>query len=358
MGKKDSGIVKVVVAPDSYKDCLAAGEVCGIIAGRIASGHSEWSVAECPLSDGGEGFAWILTEYLGGVRVPLEVTGPLGESVPAFYGRVGDTAIMDVASACGLQLVPPVMRNPLLTTSRGVGEMILAACKDGCRKLIIGLGGSSTCDGGEGMMSVEGLRSLAGTIEVEAFCDVANPFLGADGAARVFGPQKGACPAMVEVLEGRMHERAAIILRETGQDVSRVPCAGAAGGLAGALLAFFGARLLSGVNSFLDCIGFDDIVRDASLVITGEGRSDSQTLMGKAPYGVLKRTPAGIPVILLSGAVDNREALLEAGFAEAIGVTPPSEPLSRAVLPDTAARHLRDATDSIWSMNFVNWERK
>ena len=159
-----SGTVKVVVAPDSFKDCLPAGEVCRIIADRIALHHPDWSVAACPLSDGGEGFARILTEHLGGELVPVDVTGPLGESVTAFYGRYGDTAIMDVASACGLQLVPPSRRNPLRTTSRGVGEMILCACKDGCRKLIIGLGGSSTCDGGEGMMSVRGLRAVMSPI--------------------------------------------------------------------------------------------------------------------------------------------------------------------------------------------------
>jgi glycerate kinase len=341
-----SGTVKVVVAPDSFKDCLPAGEVCRIIADRIALHHPDWTVAACPLSDGGEGFARILTDHLGGELVPVDVTGPLGESVTAFYGRYGDTAIMDVASACGLQLVPPSRRNPLRTTSRGVGEMILCASKDGCRKLIIGLGGSSTCDGGEGMMSVRGLRELSGTIEIEAYCDVVNPFLGLDGAARVFGPQKGADPAMVEALESRMQERAEVILRETGKDISATPGAGAAGGLAGALTAYFGARILSGVDSFLDCIGYDALVEDANLVITGEGRSDAQTLMGKVPYGVLNRTPAGIPVVLLSGAVENRDALLDAGFADAIGATPSSEPLYEALRPGNAARNISAAVDS------------
>ena len=196
------------------------------------------------------------------------------------------------------------------------------------------------------MMSVQGLRELSGTIEIEAYCDVANPFLGPDGAARVFGPQKGADPAMVEALESRMQERAEVILRETGKDISATPGAGAAGGLAGALTAYFGARILSGVDSFLDCIGYDALVEDANLVITGEGRSDAQTLMGKAPYGVLKRTPAGIPVVLLSGAVENREALLDAGFADAIGATPSSEPLYEALRPGNAARNISAAVDS------------
>lgn len=338
----------VVIAPDSFKECLSSVEVCNIIADEIAGLHPGWRLVKCPLSDGGEGFSEVLSERLRAERVSVRVTGPLGESLEARYGRKGDTAIMDVASACGLQLVNPAERNPLLATTKGVGEMMLSAYKAGCRRFVIGLGGSATCDGGAGMMSVRGLQEIAGDIKIEALCDVVNPFIGTDGAARVFGPQKGATPAVVELLEERMRERAETILRETGTDVSLLPGAGAAGGIAGSLLAYFDAALLPGIDTFLDYVGFDELVGEAGLVISGEGRSDSQTLMGKAPFGVLRRTSAGVPVILISGTVEDRAALLGAGFSEAVQITPAGMSLAEAVKPCTAERNLRSAVKALF----------
>jgi len=330
--------MKAVVAPDSFKECLDAPEVASTLAGVIRCRFPEWEVVECPLSDGGEGFASILTDALGGSRVPVTVSGPLGEPVDAFFGKVGDLGIVDAASACGLALVPAGKRNPLLTTTRGVGELLVAACRGGCRRLIVGLGGSSTCDGGEGMLSVDGIRDLP--VPIEVLCDVRNPFVGSDGAARVFGPQKGADPAMVEVLERRMQGRAEAIRRETGIDVSSIPGAGAAGGLAGAMMACLGARLVPGIDTLLDLLRFDRLVADADLVITGEGRSDRQTLSGKVPSGVLRRS-AGHPVYLLSGQVQDADLLRAAGFSHVMAVTPPGQPLPEALKPETARENLR-----------------
>lgn len=270
------------------------------------------------------------------------VCGPIGKPVDALYGIAGDTAVIEVAQACGLQLLEASERNPLNTTSRGVGELLLAAREQGCRNFIIGLGGTSTCDGGEGMLSVPGLCEAMAGASVELLCDVDNPFLGPRGAARVFAPQKGASPSDVELLESRMADMAVRILRETGVDVSAVPGAGAAGGLGGALMAYFGATLQDGIGTILDIIGFDKAVTRADLVITGEGKSDAQTLSGKAPYGVLRRS-GSVPVVLLSGRIEGRDALLAAGFSRVLEASPRNLPLDTLLDPSVARSNLRHA---------------
>ena len=295
-----------------------------------------------PLADGGEGTVDAVTRALGGEILSARVCGPLGLQVDALYGIAGDTAVIEVAQACGLQLVEPTERNPLVATSRGVGELLLAAREHGCSHLIIGLGGTATCDGGAGMLSVPGLREAMAGASVELLCDVDNPFLGPRGAARVFAPQKGASPSDVEVLESRMASMAARILSETGVDVSAVPGAGAAGGLGGALMAYFGARLRGGIDRILDILGFDKAVASADMVITGEGKSDAQTLSGKAPYGVLKRS-GSVPVVLLSGRIENRDALLAAGFHTVLESSPRNLPLSTLLTPSVALSNLRHA---------------
>ena len=333
--------MKVVVAPDSFKECLDAGEVASAIAEGLYSVIPDAEVKLIPLSDGGEGMAGLLTESLGGELVPVKVTGPVGETVEARFGRVGRTAILDVASACGLNLVPKEKRNPLIATSKGVGELIAAAIiQSGCKELLIGLGGSATCDGGEGMISVPGLRNIVTGVKIKALCDVDNPFLGPDGTARVFAPQKGADPQMVEMLEKRMELQAERILSNTGIDVSMMPGAGAAGGLGGALHAYLGAELVPGIETVLDIVGFDREIVDADLIITGEGTSDLQTLSGKVPMGVLRRS-SGIPVILVSGRVKDHDSLLAAGFADAVQVTPDDIPTSEAIRPYIARENLR-----------------
>ena len=332
--------MKIIVAPDSFKECLDAGEVASAIAEGLYSVIPDAEVKRIPLSDGGEGMAGILTESLGGELVPVKVTGPVRETVEARFGRVGKTAILDVASACGLNLVPKEKRNPLITTSVGVGELIAAAIQSGCEELLIGLGGSATCDGGEGMISVPSLRNITSGVKIKVLCDVNNPFLGPDGAARVFGPQKGADPQMVEMLEKRMELQAERILSQTGVDVSMMRGAGAAGGLGGALHAYLGAELVPGIETVLDVVGFDKEIVDTDLIITGEGTSDLQTLSGKVPMGVLRRSK-GIPVYLLSGRIRDRDSLLAAGFAAAIQVTPDDVPISEAIKPYIARENLR-----------------
>ena len=340
--------MKVVVAPDSFKECLVAGEVASAIAEGLYSVIPDAEVKRIPLSDGGEGMAGILTESLGGELVPVKVTGPVRETVEARFGRVGKIGILDAASACGLNLVPKEKRNPLITTSVGVGELIAAAIQSGCEELLIGLGGSATCDGGEGMMSVPSLRNITSGVKIKVLCDVNNPFLGPDGSARVFAPQKGADPQMVEMLEKRMELQAERILSQTGVDVSMMHGAGAAGGLGGALHAYLGAELVPGIETVLDVVGFDKEIVDTDLIITGEGTSDLQTLSGKVPMGVLRRS-MGIPVYLLSGRVKDRDCLLDAGFAAAIQVTPDDVPISEAIKPDIAKANLRLAATRILS---------
>ena len=336
--------MKIVLAPDSFKECLDAPSVSRILADEIRRLRPAWTVIECPLSDGGECFVDIVTTALEGARIPVRVSGPLGEPVDAFFGKAGETSVIDAASACGLSLVPLSFRNPWKATSRGVGELMVAAYRSGCRKLLVGLGGTATCDGGEGMMQAEGMEALRGNVSVDVLCDVDNPFVGPEGTARVFAPQKGADNAMVEQLEARMQRQALRILEATGTDVSGLPGAGAAGGLAGALAAWFGARLSPGIDTVLRYIGFESKAEGADWILTGEGCSDRQTLSGKVPTGVLRHA-GNTPVALVSGRIRDREALLEAGFATLVEVTPLEQPLSEAVRPEVVEMNLRAAVE-------------
>ena len=258
----------------------------------------------------------------------------------------GETAVVEVAEACGLQLLRSNERHPLRTTTYGVGELLLCARKLGCTHMMVGLGGSSTCDGGAGMMAVPLIREALSDVSMEILCDVDAPFTGPLGAARVFGPQKGADPAEVEILERRMQERARQICIETGTDVSLLPGAGAAGGLGGALLAYFGATIRRGIDRILDLVDFDRAVDGADLVITGEGRSDRQTLAGKVALGVLHRSGT-VPVALLSGRIEDRQALQEAGFRFLVEVSPRGMSLSEAMLPEVARHNLRLAVAAL-----------
>ena len=334
--------MKILIAPDAFKECLSARRVSGILADEIRRMRPDWEVVSCPLSDGGEGFSEILTAALGGDCIPVTVTGPLGEPVSAFFGKAGETGVIEVASACGLALVPPERRDPLLATSRGVGELLLAAAASGCRELLVGLGGTATCDGGAGMMSVPGILGLKDRVRLQACCDVDVPFVGPRGAARVYAPQKGADAAAVERLEARMCAEAERILEATGLAVADLPGAGAAGGLGGALHAWLGAEIIPGIEAMLRAVRFDSLAAGADRILTGEGKSDRQTLSGKVPMGVLRHA-GGVPVTLVSGRIRDPEALLEAGFASLEEVTPPDIPLSEAVRPAVAEALLRRA---------------
>ncbi len=326
--------MKIVIAPDSYKESLSALEVAQAIeAGfREVFPHADYVLV--PVADGGEGTVDAMVAATQGRRLELDVSGPLGDTVQAFYGLSGDgqTAVIEMAAASGLMLVPPARRNPLLTSSRGTGELIAAALDAGARRFILGIGGSATNDGGAGMVQALGARLLdadgqdlqpgggalaeLARIDISALdprlarcridvaCDVDNPLTGPRGAAAVFGPQKGATPDMVRALDETLGHFARIIERDLGIAVDQVPGAGAAGGMGAAMLAFFGATLKPGIEIVTAAVELERHVRDADLVITGEGRIDFQTIHGKTPIGVARvATRHDKPVIGIAGAL-------------------------------------------------------
>ncbi|EHD20293.1 MULTISPECIES: glycerate kinase [Brenneria] len=310
--------MKIVIAPDSYKESLSAQEV----ARQIEAGFREIFPDACyiklPVADGGEGTVEAMVEATHGEIVKVKVTGPLGDNVEAFFGLSGDkkTAFIEMAAASGLEQVPAQRRNPLLTTSYGTGELIRCALDHGVRHCIIGIGGSATNDGGAGMAQALGAKLLdesgaqigfggreldkLASIDIgeldprikecrfEVACDVTNPLTGKQGASAIFGPQKGATEEMIERLDNALKHYAAVIRDDLDMDVEHVPGAGAAGGMGAALRAFCGADLRQGIEIVTEALGLDELVRDASLVITGEGRIDSQTIHGKVPIGVAR----------------------------------------------------------------------
>lgn len=327
--------MKVVVAPDSYKGSLSATGAAEAIAIGVRRALPDAEVVLVPLADGGEGTVEAFVTAVGGRVAPVSATGPLGNRVEAFVGMLddGETAVVEMAAASGLTLVPDDSRNPMLTTSYGTGELIRTVLDLGCRKLILGIGGSATNDGGVGMVQALGgrFRDESGTevgfgggelarirsidtsnldprlanTEITVACDVENPLTGPRGASVVFGPQKGATPEMVEALDAGLRNVAEIIRRDVGLDIETIPGAGAAGGMGGAALAFLGAELRPGIEIVLQVAHFHEKLDGASLVFTGEGRVDSQTLQGKCISGVMKAAQAhGVPVVVLAGGIE------------------------------------------------------
>lgn len=332
---------KIVIACDSYKGCLSSSEVAGAAAKGVAEVYPDCEIVRLAVADGGEGTVDALVETLGGHLECAEVSDPLGRPVKAAYGIAGDLAIIESAAACGLTLLSKEERNPLITTTKGLGELILAAIDHGCRRFLVGLGGSATNDGGMGMISADGFLERARGLSFTVACDVDTPYIGAHGASRVFGPQKGASEEDVEILEERLRGYALQILKDTGIDVSDMAGAGAAGGLGGAFRAYLGAELKRGVDLVLDQIGFDSIIDGADLVITGEGCSDYQTLKGKTAAGVLERAKRkGIPVMLVSGAIRDGQMLRDGGFGIIAAASPQGMSLAEAMRPETAEHNI------------------
>lgn len=276
------------------------------------------------MSDGGEGMVVCIAEAVDATMTSVKVHDPLMNIIEAQYAisANGTTAYMEMAAASGLTLIPKHRRNPMLTTTYGVGEMILDAAKRGCRKIVMGIGGSATCDGGKGMIEcLEGHLPLP--LEIIVASDVGNPLYGENGAAFVFAPQKGATPEQVKILDEQLRRLA----RETEAkgialpELAEHPGAGAAGGLGYGLMAYLGAKLQAGIDLMLDTVHFDEQIKDADFILTGEGKSDKQTLMGKVPEGILKRAmKQGIPLHLLSGAIEDFADLKEAGFASVCSI--------------------------------------
>lgn len=332
---------KIVIACDSYKGCLSSSEVALAAAEGVAEVYPDCEIVRLAVADGGEGTVDALVETLGGHLECAEVSDPLGRPVKAVYGVAGDLAIIESAAACGLTLLTKEERNPLITTTKGLGELILAAIDKGCRRFLVGLGGSATNDGGMGMISADGFLERARGMKFTVACDVDTPYIGKNGASRVFGPQKGASAQDVEVLEERLRGYALKILKDTGIDVSDMAGAGAAGGLGGAFRAYLGAELKRGVDLVLDQIDFDSAIEGADLVITGEGCSDYQTLKGKTASGVLERAErAGVPVALVRGAVKDEQMLRDGGFQIVAAASPHDMPLEEAMRPGTAESNI------------------
>ena len=303
----------------------------------VAEVYPDCEVIRLSVADGGEGTVEALVDTLGGHLEWAEVSDPLGRPVKAAYGVAGDLAIIESAAACGLTLLTKEERNPLVTSTKGLGELIMAAIDKGCRKFLIGLGGSATNDGGMGMIRAEGFLEKTKGMKFTVACDVDTPYIGEHGASRVFGPQKGASEQDVEILEERLGGYALTILKETGVDVRDMAGAGAAGGLGGAFRAYLGAELKRGVDLVLDQIDFDSKIQGADLVITGEGCSDYQTLKGKTASGVLERAKRqGIPVALVSGAVRDEQMLRDGGFGIIEAVSPLSMSREEAMRPEMA----------------------
>jgi len=336
----------IVVAPDSYKGSVSALGVAQAMERGILRVFPDAEVRKIPIADGGEGTVEALVTATGGILHQLEVSGPLGEPVTAHWGILGDgqTAIIEMAAASGLPLLPPERRNPRISSTYGTGELMRAALDVGLRKIIIGIGGSATNDGGAGMARALGARfvgvdgqelpdggaalarlkqiDLAGLdrrlaeTQITVACDVDNPLCGPRGASAVFGPQKGATPEIVAELDAALAHFSVIAEHVTGRAVAELSGAGAAGGLGAGLMFFTQAKLKPGVEIVLDAVGFSDVVKAADFVLTGEGRTDFQTAFGKAPVGVAKVAKQfNIPVFCLSGGLgDGADDVLAQGI--------------------------------------------
>ncbi|MCM1517668.1 MAG: glycerate kinase [Pseudoflavonifractor sp.] len=368
---------KVVIASDSWKGCLSSMEVGRCCASAVAGVLPGCEVVTVSVADGGEGTCDALEVALGGERVECEVCDPLMRRVRASYVIAGERAVIEMSAASGLTLVERGRRNPMVTTSYGTGQLIADGLRRGCRSFMMGIGGSATNDGGVGMLRALGYRFVdadgrevdghgggvlariagvgcagmadgLGEARFTVACDVDNPFCGPRGAAAVFAPQKGADPGMVAALDEGMRSLARVIASETGVDVESMAGAGAAGGLGGAFAAFLGARLGRGVDMVLDAVGFDEIIEGASLVITGEGRLDGQTQMGKTPCGVLDRASRrGIPVVAIGGSVEDAETLCRRGFLAALPVVQGPCGLDEVMRPEVARRNIGVAVDQM-----------
>ena len=323
---------KCIVISDSFKGSLSSGEICDIARACFAEVLSDCELTAIPVADGGEGTVDCFHQVCGGELVPVTVQGPFGQDMEAAYLRLdGSRAVIEMASSAGLPLVGD-RRDPRITSTYGVGQQIRHAVEQGSTQILLGLGGSCTNDGGCGCaaalgvrfldragqafvptggtldqiahIDVSGARQLLQTVKLTAMCDIDNPMHGPTGASYIFGPQKGADPAMVEFLDGQLKALDAVIQRELHRAVADVPSAGAAGAFGAGILAFLDGTLCPGIEAVLDLVDFDGKLNDCDLVITGEGRFDSQSIRGKVVSGVSRRAKRqGVPVAVIAGSV-------------------------------------------------------
>ena len=369
--------MKIVIAPDSFKESMTAIEAAEAIERGWRRVFPNDTFSLVPMADGGEGTVQSMVDATGGHFVEREVQDPLGKPVLAKYGILGDgkTAVIEMAEASGLGLVPKAERNPLITTTYGTGQLILDALQADVTKILIGIGGSATNDGGAGMLQALGGRLLdqsgaelpfggaaladlstidlsdldprVKNLEIIAACDVDNPLTGALGASAIFGPQKGADEGMVQELDRALSHFAEVIRKDLGVDVETTPGAGAAGGLGAGLMAFLQAKLMKGVDIVIEHTDLKAKMRGAELVITGEGGIDAQTRFGKTPYGVAKTAKAlGIPVIAIAGHVkEDSRKLYEHGFQALFSIVQGACSLDDALRD--GAKNLEATTENI-----------
>lgn len=374
--------MKVLIAMDSFKGSLSSIESSTAIAAGIKEVYPHADIEVLPLADGGEGTVEALVNATDGTLVTIPVTGPLNETVKATYGILGDgkTAVIEVAEACGLPLVPYGERNPLKATSYGVGEIISDAIEKGSREFVIGLGGSATNDAGIGMLQALGFcfydmngekvgidgQSLTDIWSIDlkqvnpmlkecrfrVACDVKNPLYGPEGAAHIFGPQKGATPEMVEQLDKGLKHIAEIVLDTLKTDLNQIEGAGAAGGLGAAFSSFLHADLQSGIELVMEIIGMEKSMQGADFVITGEGKLDGQTSMGKAPLGVAELAQMhNIPVIALAGGITEETAVLnKLGITSYFSILNQPMTLEEAMDSKVAYNNLRATTNQLFRL--------
>lgn len=369
---------KIVVAVDSFKGSLTAEQVAFSIEYGIKAIMPDCEVVKLPLSDGGEGLLDSLAKTIGGERVEVVVADPLNRAISSYYIIYNNVAVIEMALSGGLTLLADNERDPLRTTTKGMGQMIIDALDRGCDKFLIGIGGSATNDAGIGMLQelgfsfldIAGCEVTAGGEVLERIvsiddsgvservkcakytvaCDVSNPFFGVNGAACVYAPQKGANSEVVSRLDNGLRNFASVIKCYNGIDVQEIAGSGAAGGVGGAMVALLGAELRSGIDLVLESLHFDDLIADADLVITGEGRIDKQTLQGKVPMGVLRACQRkGVRVIALAGLVSDKSMLMEHGFENVVSINPKNITMEEAMQPQTASQNLMITTISLES---------
>ena len=368
-------VMKIVVAPDSFKGSVSALEAASAMEQGLRRVFPDAIIEKIPMADGGEGTVQSLVDATGGHIHTRRVVAPLENEVDAQFGILsdGETAAIEMASASGLTLVAPHERNPLRATTYGTGELIHAALEAGCRRLIIGIGGSATNDGGAGMAEALGVRLLdangkqiprgGGNLnqltsidvthlhpaiaetETVVACDVNNPLTGPEGASHVYGPQKGATPEMIETLDRHLAHFDSVLTRTLGTSFNDVPGAGAAGGLGAGLMAFLNAELRLGVDIMIDAVKLKERVNGAAVVFTGEGQLDFQTVFGKTPVGVAKVAKSyGIPVIAIAGGIaEGAEAVYEAGIDAMLGIV--QEPMTLEDAVGDATRLIADTAE-------------
>ena len=368
--------MKIIIAIDSFKGSLTSTEAGKAVEESILQAYPDWQTDIIPIADGGEGMLTVTLNATQGKKQTVWAHNPCMELMQAEYGISADgtTAFIEMATISGLPLIREEQRNPMKTSTFGTGELIRDALEKGCTRFIIGIGGSATNDAGTGMLQALGFRFLnrkgepleqGGEILSEiastdtsqvcpllknahfiVACDVKNPFYGPEGAACVFARQKGADDEMITTLDEGMRNFAQVIAQETGRDIAHVAGSGAAGGMGGGMMAFLNAELKSGADLLLEISRFDERAAHADLIITGEGRIDKQSLMGKIPGKILaKGIELGIPVIALAGCIEDETLLKEAGFAGIYAITPKEMPIEKAMKKDIARENIQKTMD-------------